>query len=407
MEQHLAEPSLEELAAIQQSMASQTTTTTTTELPVTTTEPPVTNTTTTTEPPVTSSLTSAETVAPVVQTPAATTTTTTPVVATEPVVTKSFEEYLEERTAGKFKKWDEVEQIINTPKEEFADDTIKHWNELAKKGIKLDKEFFEIQSLDLDEDTMDPEDVILQAMRRKPDYSGLSERTLKRELDKKYNYSAWIEKFDDNGRLVEGAELSEDDLANQEIMMRDAQKDLDWLKNYKKERTFVPEQDPEVVRQQAEMQKVALQNFNKFVDEELFGKVKSFSTQIKIDDNTTEVFDFGLPEAERKEIADLMKLLPTLGTSVLVNRFAEKQPDGSMKINDQKVYQMLLRDKLFDQANQNAYKDGMAYGAKKYVKEEVKNANFQTADHNSGNQVPQTEAEALALAIKNSGKKFT
>lgn len=321
------------------------------------------------------------------------------------VPVKSFEEILAERSQGKFQKWEDLEQEINTPRDQFADDNIKHWNELAKKGIKLDKDFFELQSLNLEDDEMNPEDVILQAMRRKDEYSGLSEKTLKRDLDKKYNYSAWIDKFDNNGLLKEGEELTDDDLANQEIMLRDSQRDLEWLKNYKKERTFIPEPDQAELQRQSDNQKQKLQNFEKFVDDELFAKITNLSTKVKIDDNTTESFEYKPSEADRKEQAALMKLLP-LGTSILVNRFAEKQPDGSMKINDQRVYQMLLRDKTYDDAVSNAYKDGMAHGAKKFVKEEVKNVTFQAADHNSGNQAPQTEEEALALAMKASGKKF-
>lgn len=395
MNQHLTELSDEEIAAAQQTLApTKVETIEPTETPIAT--PVVENTA-----PADSSLKTTEAKteekvdAPVVETKTEET----------PVPTKSFEEYLAERSQGKYKKWEELEQDLNAPREEFANEKVKHWNELEKKGIKLDKEFFELQSLNLDDDEMNPEDVILQAMRRKDDYSGLSERTLKRELDKKYNYSQWIEKFDEDGRLKEGEELSEDDLANQEFMMRDAQKDLEWLRSYKKERTFIPEPNQEELQQQAESKRLAIANFEKFVDEELFTKITNLSTEIKIDDNTTEVFEFKPSEADRKEMTGFMKLLP-LGTNILVNRFAEKQPDGSLKINDQRVYQMLLRDKTYDEAVKNAYKDGMAQGAKKFVKEEVKNVSFQAADHNSGNQVPQTEAEALALAMKNSGKKF-
>lgn len=312
---------------------------------------------------------------------------------------KTLEEYLTEKTAGKYSKWEDVEKEITAPRAEFADDNIKHWNELAKKGIKLDKEFFELQALDLEQTEMDPEDVILQAMRRKPEFKGLSDGTLRRELNKKYNYDQWIDRLGDTENP-----LTEDDLANQEIMLRDAHNDLEWLKNYKKERVFIPQENEEQRQQAADAQKQWMLNFEKSV-EEIAAKMTTFSMQVKIDDKTTETFEYKYSDADRKEDIELMKLLP-LGTNILVNRFAEKQSDGSMKVNDQRVLQMLLRDRTYEDAVSNALKDGIAIGARKLIKEDVKNAGFTPADHASGSHVPQTEAEALALAIKAKKQSF-
>lgn len=376
--------SAEELAAASNAFGNQNKQTETPEVKVETPAPEAQN--TTTEKPVESSLKDAEVKPEVKAEPAAEVKTETP-------PAKSFDDYLVEKTGGKFKKWDDVEQVLNAPKEEL-DEEIKHLQSLKSKGIKLDKEFFELQSLDV-ENMTDPEEIVLESMRRKPEYKGLSEKTLRVELNRKYNIDEWIDKDE--------AELTDEDIANREIMMRDAHNDKDWLQNYKKERTFVPEPDKAELELQAAERKQRLQNFEKFVDEELAGKVTSLS--IEIDKNTNETFEYKISEADRKGVADMMKLLP-VDLAVLVNQFAEKDDSGNLKVNDRKVYEMLVKSRTFDEAVKNAYKDGKAEGAKKFVKEEIKNVSFTASGHSTGNPIANTEGEALALAMKAQGKSI-
>ena len=315
----------------------------------------------------------------------------------EPPKQKSFEEYLEERTAGKFKNWADVESIINTPKEEFASEDVKRWNELVKNGVTLDKEFFELQSLDLDQEEINPEWLMLEAMKRKPETEGLSNRALYKLLNDKYNYDAWISKDDD--------ELTDDDLVNREIMARDAYNDLEWLKNYKKERTFFVEPNTEKLRADAEAQKQSLKQFEDYLDKEVFEKALGLTTEIEIDKDTKTTYEYKLSEAVRKETVNLMKLLPVDGNAMF-NRYAEKDGNGNIQMNHRKVFEMLVKDRVFDEAIKNAYKDGVAYGAKNFVDKGLKNANFTPADNRQGTPVAQTEAEAIALAIRASGKKL-
>lgn len=384
------ELAIDELASAQAQIAAKKDTPPAVETPKVDPPPAVTTQTTTTEPPVTSSLTADQQAA----------VTTAPI--TEPPVVKSFEQYLEETSKGKFKKWDEVEAIINTPREEFANDNIKHWNELAKKGIDLNKEFFELQNLNLEgnaDGTIDPEYVITEAMRRKPEYKNLSHKTLQTEINKKYNVKNWIDKPEE--------ELTDEDLANREIMMRDAHNDLDFLTKYKEERTFISQPNEEQQRQQREQQQFAIQAFEKLVDEDLFAKVTDYSAEIEIDKEKglKEVFQYKFSEADRKRNADLMKLLP-LDLGVLVNRFIETDEKGNKTMNHRKVYEMLLKADTFDEVARNSFKDGIAVGAKNFVKDDLKNANFTPADAPTGNPVAKTEQEAQMLAIKAAGKSF-
>ncbi len=388
--------SQEELAA---AIAARTAQTTQTEPPAniaaTTTTSTETN-TNTDPPPANSSLTEAEIAAQTQATEAATLAAAEAAKNAAPV--KSFEDYLKEKTQGKFEKWEDVEQIINTPKEEFADDEVRHWNDLKKKGVKLDKEFFELQSLDLTggaDGIVDPEYVLLQAMKRKEATQGLSDKTLHVELNKKYNYDEWKGK--------EEADLTDIDLANREIMLRDAKNDLNYLENYKKERTFVNQPTAEQITQQREEAKRGLERFEQFLDKEVFEKITSLS--IPIDEATKESFDYKLSEADRKDAINMMKLMATSG-DVLLDQFAYKDEKGAKQYHHNKIFEMITKAKTFNEAVKNAYNDGKAVGAKTFVKEEIKNVSFTPTDGKTANPVAQTEGEALALALAASGKKL-
>jgi 2-polyprenyl-3-methyl-5-hydroxy-6-metoxy-1,4-benzoquinol methylase len=304
---------------------------------------------------------------------------------------KSFDEEFSERFEGKYKSPDEIKAILNAPKIEFADDEVKHWNELKKSGIKLDKEFFELQALNLDGDAkgdIDPQFVLLEAMKRKDEGKGLPEKTLQHLINKKYNFNEWSEKDE--------AELTDDDLSNRAIMMRDAQNDLGWLKNYKTERTFVKPVDENAVRLQNENREASYKQFDAIVDAEVIAKVTNLSTII--DDKTGEKFDYKISEADGKEFGNLMKNLAR-GTSNLFDQFAYTDDKGAKQYNHQKVFEMLIRNKNYDQAIKNAYNDGKALGAKKEIID-LKNTSFKQPDGKIVDAEPKTEQEAMKIAMR-------
>lgn len=305
---------------------------------------------------------------------------------------KSFEELLAERTKGKFNKWEDVEPIINAPKDEFVDDEVRHWNELKKKGVKLDKQFFELQNLDV-EGLKDPKAILIQTMKLKGE--NLSDRALNVQLEKKYGISAWIDKEDH--------ELTDEDAANKEIFVRDAKNELEWLRNFKKERTFVPEQDPEAVIAAKAKQDAWQANWEKFVDGELAPKATSLS--VIVDPETKDSFEYKVSEADRKEVSDIMKLLPR-DINAIFSRFIEPGENGTPQINHAKVQRMLLRDRAFDQAVANAKKDGIAEGAKKEI-ETLKNTNFTPASSVVvAAAEPESEEEARAAALRKQGRVY-
>ncbi len=317
-----------------------------------------------------------------------------PSVATPEVKIKTFDEEFSEKFDGKYKSVDEIKAALNTPKEEFADENIKHWNDLVKKGVKLDREFFELQSLDVD-NMDDPTEVLLETMKRKDETKGLSDRTLQLQLNKKYNLEEWIDKDD--------VDLTEDDLANREIMVRDAQNDKRWLKEFKKERTLVKPVDETVIAQQRDEAIARQQSFEKVVDE-IAAKAKSLSTIIDIDGTKKETFEYKIPEADSKEFVGVMKLL-TKDVGVLFNQFTEKDGQGNPQINHQKVLEMFYKNRNYEPAIRAAFKEGMAYGAKTEIKE-IKNINFTQPDgRTADDSTPKTEKEAMQQEMKKRGVK--
>jgi hypothetical protein len=332
--------------------------------------------------------------APIVEEVVVEETVVTPVVETvvdpvveEPVKVKSFDEELSERFEGKFKNADELKAALNTPKEEFVSEEIKHWNELAKKGIKLDKEFFELQSKDFDK-MEDPIQIRIEAMKLKPENKGLSNKTLEIKLNKEYNLNEWIDK--------DVADLTDEDIANKEILMRDAQIDKDWLVNYKKERVFVPQTDPAKIQEQLDLESAIQSNWEKFVDDELAAKSKKLSTVI--DEKTGLKFEYDVSTGDAEEAGKIMKSLPK-NINAIFEQFAYTDDKGVKQINHQKVVDMIIKSKNYDQAVKNAYRDGIAEGAKKEITT-LKNTNFTKADGKVNTGEPQSREEAIRKAVR-------
>lgn len=323
--------------------------------------------------------------------------TETKVENTPPPVSKTLEEYIAEKSGGKFKSWDEIESQINAPKVEFANEEIKKLNELAAKGIKLDEEFFEIQRKDY-ENSEDASFILKDALRYRDNMKGLSETTLNVQLNKKYNYDEWKDKDQED--------MTPEDLANEEIMLRDAEEAQSWLINFKKERTLPTQVDPKKIEANQQQARLAQENWEKYVDAELHSKVTNLTTPIEVENGEVkEKFVYEISESDRKEISNTMKLM-TSDINVLFNRFMYKDEQGNTQINHRKVFEMLVKEKSYDTAVKNAYKDGKAVGAKNFVEKDLKNIDFKAQEGMTNKGTPQTEAEAIAAAMKAQNVKF-
>ena len=302
---------------------------------------------------------------------------------------KTFEDYLAERSGGKYKKWEDVEVEL-TPKEVFANEKIKHLNELAAKGIDVtSREFLEIQSIDFEK--MDnTDDILFEKWKRSDEGKGLSEKTIRYEINKKYNVNEWIEKED--------SELTEDDRANQEKMLRDARESKKWLTNYKNERVLEKQVDPEVAKALAKSNEEKLKNWDKFVDSDLVNKITKLSSPVSYKDETGKSvesqLDFEITDEDRKEVAAIMKQLPR-DSNVFFNQFKDK--DGNR--NHEALALMMLKARNFDKARALSYTAGSEQRAL-VIEKAAKNTGFKATESQTQGKVFATMEEAQKDAFQ-------
>lgn len=311
-------------------------------------------------------------------------------------VVKSFEDYLAEKTAGKYTKWEDVEKEL-TPKElKFANEKIEHFNELAKKGIDVtSKEFLQLQSIDFEK--MDgTADLLLEKWKRTEDGEGLSDKTIRNEINKKYNVDEW------SGKETE--DLTEDDIANQEKFLRDAGKAKDWLINYKNERVLEKQIDPKVSEALAKERDENLNIWDKFVDTDLVNKITKLSSPISYKDETGKTveskLDFDVSAQDLKEVSDLMKQLPR-DPNAFFNQFKDEKGNP----NHEALVILMLKAKSFDKARALSYSAGAEQRALA-IEKSAKNTDFKSAETVSKGQVYSTIGEAQAAAIKNAPKEM-
>jgi len=317
----------------------------------------------------------------------------------EPTITKTLNELLAEKSGGKFQTYEDLERELSKPVNEFADDEIKRWNDLKKKGVKLDKEFFELQAEDFSK-IENPVTILQKDMELlNPEGKGLSKKTIEIEIVRKYNMNDWAEK-DEKGNWIErdDEELTDEARADKEKMYRDAGVKKQGLINYRNERAFFNEPDENALKQQAEQERIAQENWGTTVND-VYTKVTSFSTII--DEKTNEAFEYKLSETDRKDIAEAMKE----GNIFKGKEYTDEK--GQLQINHQRVFEMLAKEKAYNQAIKNAYNDGKAVGAKTFIKEDLKNVGFKSTDGTpQTTTAPKTEQEAIAQAMRSKGLRL-
>lgn len=336
-----------------------------------------------------------ENVAPVIETPVIETAPIIENVVVETPVAKSFEEELSERTAGKYNKWEDVESGL-TPKElKFANDKIKHFNELAEKGIDVtSREFLELQGMDF-EKISKAEDLLFEKWKRSEDGEGLSETTIRNDINKKYNVEEWAEK--------DASEYTADDIANREKMARDSDRAKSWLTNYKNERVLEKQVDPSVAEAMAKENDTRLQNWDKIVDTDLVNKVTKLSSPISYKDEAGKTVessvDYDVSAEDQKYVADLLKQLPR-DANAFFNQFKDDKGNQSHEA----LIRMVLRDRGYDKAMAASYAKGAEQRAL-LIEKVAKNTDFKPAETASTRQVFATVKEAQADAIQKADAK--
>lgn len=303
--------------------------------------------------------------------------TTTTETTKEQVPTKSFDELLAETSGGKFKSWKDIEEALQ-PKEVFADEEIKTLNELRKQGVKFDKEFWDLQSKDF-ANMKDPDELLKESMRRKPEYAGWTERELQLEIDDKYRRKDWSD---------EGEEPNETEILNSKRLLRDAELAKQELIKLKESMTIVKQPDTKAIEAQQKALAQQKQEFEKFVDAEIVGKTSKLTTIL--DEKTNEAFDFIVTDADK---ADAAKMLKELYTNA--NAFWNQFIDAEGKVDYKSIYEMLLWNKGRSTAFKAIYQDAKAKGAEAEIKA-LKNTNFKA----EGKPATQPKGDPLAEGLR-------
>lgn len=302
-----------------------------------------------------------------------------------PVVQKSFDEELVEKFGGKYKSVEEIKALLEKPEFEFADEKLAHWNELAKKGIKIDKEFIELQGKDY-ESIDNPLEAIVESMKI-GDFKGMSDNVINLELNKKYNYSEWKDKAEED--------MTPEDNANRELLERDGTLKKDWLINYKNERVLEKQEDPKVLEAMAKEAEINQSNWEKFVESDLVNKITKLSSPI---DDKGETFDFEVSEQDRKEVGEIMKAL-TKDPMVFFGQFMDKDDKGNLTRNHAALFQLMLKGRNYEKAIALAHKDAASKEAIR-IEKESKNTNFSPSQTAGETKVYATVQEAQAAAVQ-------
>lgn len=292
------------------------------------------------------------------------------------VKVQSFEELVAERSEGKFKSWDEIQEVLNAPKNEFANEQVQKINDYVKNGGKFDDRWLYLQSTNFDK-IEDPYELVAEAMRlEEPE---ITDKEIEFEIKSKYKIEDWSEDGEDDNEIKQ---------VMVEKLGREAQKAKTKLIEFQKKSSFkAPEKSETEVASELKKSKEIQESWEKQVDE----KSTDFSKiTVKIDEK--ESFDVSVSDEERKTV---QKMAKTMGTSMmpLLSEFMDNKGNIDVRTLQEKVYKM----KNFDTAVKAAYQQGVAKGSLKEVKD-IKNINF-TAEGKS--EVPKMKSinEQIAEGI--------
>lgn len=204
-------------------------------------------------------------------------------------LTKSFEDLLTEKSGGKYKSWEEVEQL-SQPKNEFANDLVGKLNEFAKKfddpNLALDL-FLKTQTTDFNQ--LASEDAVKMKIRM--DNPELSEKEIEYEFKTSY-------KLDENEYDEETVELAKLKLD------REAKKAKSELSQMQQEIALNGDKDPAQI---AETKKQYEESKNKWNNDSEQAIKSLDKLTFKINEN--ENFDWKFDDKDKSEALNVTKEL--------------------------------------------------------------------------------------------------
>jgi hypothetical protein len=302
-------------------------------------------------------------------------------VKVETTPTKSFDELLAERTGGKFNKWEEIESTINSPKDDFYDDDVRRINELKKQGVNLDRQWFEMQTRDY-ENMEDPAEILAEAM--KIENPKLTDKEIAYEIRSKYQLDKWIKEDQDEDDITPEQRELEEIMSIK--MVREAEEKRDELIKRRDAQSWKVPKNPETEAKAIAEAKAMQESWEKNVDE-----VNSNFSKLTNSVSEKEAFDYVLDESEKKDVSNMMKQMGS-NANVFWNQFVK---DG--KIDQQKVYETIVKSRNYDKAVVAAYQKGLATGQEQEVKN-LKNIDFK-GDSKPTSHAPNDWSTAFAESV--------
>lgn len=311
--------------------------------------------------------------------------------------------FIEKKTEGKFKTFDDYEKEALKPKEvvkevvknDFADENIARWNEMAKNGVKITRELLDLETKDFDK--MDDLQIHIDKMKTLDEGNKkYPDNILVAKIKKQYDMAAW---HDEDGKIIPDNELPEDILVSKQMFALDAQTNRELLNKYKNERVVFQKPDPAILASMDAKKQVDQKNWEQFVETEIVAK--SDKVLAEVEDAETKQkhsFEFAFSEDVKKEAAEMMKKLKFNGG--YFDSYISKDAEGKQTVNDAKIYQDYVKARDFDKAMAASLKQGIALG-KIEAEKRVKNTDFTPEETGA----TATKKEGLEAAVQ--GMKFT
>jgi hypothetical protein len=273
-------------------------------------------------------------------------------------VVKSFDEEFAERFGGK--KPEEVKAALEGEKEEvFANDQIKFFNELAKKGVTIDANY--ISAITKNYEGMDnPLEILAEQIRQ--DNPKMDEDEIEFEIRTRYRMDEWS---------AEGEEPTEIEKIMAKRQLREAEEARVKLIDNRNSLSFIKPKDPQAEQIAARERLEAQQKFEKTIDTEIVPKVQKLSTEYTDDDGVKHVLDFDIDESAKGRVVPLMKAMGS-NAGAFFNQFV----GNDKKFNHAKFLEYQYKAENYDSAAKKFFAKGLSIGSEKVVKG-IKNVDFE------------------------------
>lgn len=297
---------------------------------------------------------------------------------------KPFEEELLSRFGGKYKSVQEIEAALNTPPEpQFANDTVKFFNEFVTNGGEINNDFLAAITTDYDKIDDGVELMMRHLKANDPRAKNWDDEDLEYEVRSMYKMDEWS---DDDAE-----EQNETRKIMSKRLERDAKDAREALKQKQESLKYIKPVDPSIAAKEAENRQRDQQTWETEIVPKILETVSKLSTQL----SDKEAFDYEIDAADKGEVAGLLKSMGN-NAKTFWGQFYGK--DG--KFDHSKLARVLLRDRSYDKAVKLAREQGKANGAEE-EHQNIANIDFKKDQRRSSSKQKSFDEAAYESVSKN------